>query len=186
MFLPTVGKIAERHPGLKLIVDHMGVPRTSERVETGPRIGNQWTRAMLCCVERGRIQLNKRRRRVSEQGAVRRCKIGEPGADREDQFRFHSKCIGRAASDAGCTNIAGVVAGECALAGLHLGHRRAVACREVRQPLAGERIMHTAAGDDEERLGLRSRIAMRSAITIASCRSCVTCTVVMRGFAAAS
>ena len=24
MFLPTVGKIAERHPGLKLIVDHMG------------------------------------------------------------------------------------------------------------------------------------------------------------------
>src|SRR5262249_23139924 len=29
MFLPTVGKIAERHPGLKLIVDHMGVPRAS-------------------------------------------------------------------------------------------------------------------------------------------------------------
>jgi predicted TIM-barrel fold metal-dependent hydrolase len=26
LFLPTVGKIAERHPGLKLIVDHMGVP----------------------------------------------------------------------------------------------------------------------------------------------------------------
>ena len=25
MFLPTVGKIAERHPGLKLIVDHMGI-----------------------------------------------------------------------------------------------------------------------------------------------------------------
>jgi hypothetical protein len=30
MFLPTVGKIAERHPGLKLIVDHMGVPRASK------------------------------------------------------------------------------------------------------------------------------------------------------------
>jgi hypothetical protein len=29
MFLPTVGKIAERHSGLKLIVDHMGVPRAS-------------------------------------------------------------------------------------------------------------------------------------------------------------
>ena len=29
MFLPTVGEIAERHPGLKLIVDHMGVPRAS-------------------------------------------------------------------------------------------------------------------------------------------------------------
>jgi len=29
MFLPTVGKIAERHPGLKLIIDHMGVPRAS-------------------------------------------------------------------------------------------------------------------------------------------------------------
>jgi hypothetical protein len=28
-FLPTVGKIAERHLGLKLIVDHMGVPRAS-------------------------------------------------------------------------------------------------------------------------------------------------------------
>ena len=27
MFLPTVGKIAERHSGLKLIVDHMGVAR---------------------------------------------------------------------------------------------------------------------------------------------------------------
>jgi predicted TIM-barrel fold metal-dependent hydrolase len=30
MFLPTVGKIAECHPGLKLIVDHMGVPRASK------------------------------------------------------------------------------------------------------------------------------------------------------------
>ena len=30
IFLPTVGKIAERHPGLKLIVDHMGVPRASK------------------------------------------------------------------------------------------------------------------------------------------------------------
>ena len=30
MFLPTVGKIAERHPGLKLIIDHMGVPRASK------------------------------------------------------------------------------------------------------------------------------------------------------------
>ena len=30
MFLPTVGQIAERHPGLKLIVDHMGVPRSSK------------------------------------------------------------------------------------------------------------------------------------------------------------
>ena len=28
-FLPVVGQIAERHPGLKLIVDHMGVPRAS-------------------------------------------------------------------------------------------------------------------------------------------------------------
>ncbi len=26
LFLPTVGEIAERHPGLKLIVDHMAVP----------------------------------------------------------------------------------------------------------------------------------------------------------------
>jgi predicted TIM-barrel fold metal-dependent hydrolase len=26
MFPPTVGRIAERHPGLKLIVDHMAVP----------------------------------------------------------------------------------------------------------------------------------------------------------------
>ena len=30
MFLPTVGRIAECHPGLKLIVDHMGVPRASK------------------------------------------------------------------------------------------------------------------------------------------------------------
>ena len=37
MFLPTVGKIAERHPGLKLIVDHMGVPRAS-RGETACRL----------------------------------------------------------------------------------------------------------------------------------------------------
>jgi predicted TIM-barrel fold metal-dependent hydrolase len=29
-FLPTVGQIAERHPGLRLIVDHMGVPRASK------------------------------------------------------------------------------------------------------------------------------------------------------------
>ncbi len=29
-FLPVVGQIAERHPGLKLIVDHMGVPRASK------------------------------------------------------------------------------------------------------------------------------------------------------------
>src|SRR6202043_203249 len=26
LFLPTVGQVAERHPGLKLIVDHMAVP----------------------------------------------------------------------------------------------------------------------------------------------------------------
>ena len=30
MFLPTVGHIAERHPGLKLIIDHMGVPRANK------------------------------------------------------------------------------------------------------------------------------------------------------------
>ena len=30
MFLPTVDQIAERHPGLKLAVDHMGVPRASK------------------------------------------------------------------------------------------------------------------------------------------------------------
>ena len=30
MFLPTLGKIAQRHPGLKVIVDHMGVPRASK------------------------------------------------------------------------------------------------------------------------------------------------------------
>ena len=30
MFLPSVGQIAQRHPGLKLIVDHMGVPRASK------------------------------------------------------------------------------------------------------------------------------------------------------------
>ena len=29
-FLPMVGQIAERHPGLKLIVDHMAVPRASK------------------------------------------------------------------------------------------------------------------------------------------------------------
>ena len=29
LFLPTVGQIAERHPGLKLIVDHMAVPPAS-------------------------------------------------------------------------------------------------------------------------------------------------------------
>ena len=29
-FLPTVGQIAARHPGLRLIVDHMGVPRASK------------------------------------------------------------------------------------------------------------------------------------------------------------
>ena len=31
LFLPTVGRIAERHPGLKLIVDHMAVPRSRSR-----------------------------------------------------------------------------------------------------------------------------------------------------------
>ena len=30
LFLPTVGRIAERHPGLKLIVDHMAVPPGSQ------------------------------------------------------------------------------------------------------------------------------------------------------------
>ena len=29
-FLPVLGQIAERHPGLRLIVDHMGVPRASK------------------------------------------------------------------------------------------------------------------------------------------------------------
>src|SRR6202043_4074712 len=30
LFLPTVGQIAERHPGLKLIVDHMAAPPGSK------------------------------------------------------------------------------------------------------------------------------------------------------------
>jgi predicted TIM-barrel fold metal-dependent hydrolase len=29
-FLPVVGRVAERYPGLKLIVDHMGVPRATK------------------------------------------------------------------------------------------------------------------------------------------------------------
>jgi predicted TIM-barrel fold metal-dependent hydrolase len=33
-FLPVVGQIAERHPGLKLIVDHMGVPRATKGEES--------------------------------------------------------------------------------------------------------------------------------------------------------
>ena len=36
-FLPRVGEIAERHPGLKLIVDHMGVPRATEGAEAAYR-----------------------------------------------------------------------------------------------------------------------------------------------------
>jgi hypothetical protein len=36
MFLPVAGRIAERHPVLKLIVDHMGVPRASKD-EAGDR-----------------------------------------------------------------------------------------------------------------------------------------------------
>ena len=32
-FLPLVGQIAERHPGLKLIVDHMAVPRATKGEE---------------------------------------------------------------------------------------------------------------------------------------------------------
>jgi hypothetical protein len=36
MFLPTVGRIAERHPGLKLIVDRMGVPRASKGEAADP------------------------------------------------------------------------------------------------------------------------------------------------------
>ena len=45
LFLPTVGRIAERHPALKLIVDHMAVPpgssgagaRGSCEMDTRPR-----------------------------------------------------------------------------------------------------------------------------------------------------
>src|SRR5438046_4539831 len=33
LFLPTVGRIAERHPGLKLIVDHMAVPPASHVID---------------------------------------------------------------------------------------------------------------------------------------------------------
>jgi predicted TIM-barrel fold metal-dependent hydrolase len=33
-FLPVVGQIAERHPGLKLIIDHLGVPRATKGEES--------------------------------------------------------------------------------------------------------------------------------------------------------
>lgn len=33
-FLPLVGQIAERHPGLKLIIDHLGVPRATKAPES--------------------------------------------------------------------------------------------------------------------------------------------------------
>ena len=36
-FLPLFGKIAERHPDLKLIVDHMGVPRATRGAEAAYR-----------------------------------------------------------------------------------------------------------------------------------------------------
>src|SRR5438270_3371585 len=45
----------------------------------------------------------------------------------------------------------GMVPRECALSGLGLGHRHAVARREIGEPLAGERVMHPAAGNDQRR-----------------------------------
>lgn len=36
-FLPVVGKIAERHPGLRLVVDHMGVPRATKGADAAYR-----------------------------------------------------------------------------------------------------------------------------------------------------
>jgi predicted TIM-barrel fold metal-dependent hydrolase len=36
-FLPVVGQIAERHPGLRLIVDHMGVPRATQGADAAYR-----------------------------------------------------------------------------------------------------------------------------------------------------
>ena len=36
-FLPRVGEIAERHPGLKLSIDHMGVPRATEGADAAYR-----------------------------------------------------------------------------------------------------------------------------------------------------
>src|SRR5271166_2635854 len=36
-FLPRVGEIAERHPGLKISIDHMGVPRATEGADAAYR-----------------------------------------------------------------------------------------------------------------------------------------------------
>ena len=121
----------------------------------GSGIGDQRQRAVLCCIEAGRVQLNERRR-SAEQAAGRGSEVGEPRADRANQIRFSRERIGRrAAGDADRTHGAGMVPNERALAGLGLGDRHAVTGREIGEHLAGQRVMHPAAGNDQRRAGLR-------------------------------
>jgi hypothetical protein len=111
---------------------------------------------VLLRVEAGRVQLNERRRRIAEQAAGRGGEVREPCADREDQVRFGSERIGRSATgNADRTHGAGMTPGHCALAGLGLGHRHTVTCREIGEHVAGERVMHPAAGNDQRRSSAR-------------------------------
>jgi hypothetical protein len=111
---------------------------------------------MLRRVEAGHVQLNERRRRIAEEAAGRGGEVGEPRADRENQVRFGRERIGRsAAGNADRPHGAGMVPGERALAGLGLGYRHAMTRREIGEHLAGERVMHPAAGNDQRRAGLR-------------------------------
>jgi predicted TIM-barrel fold metal-dependent hydrolase len=51
LFLPSVGEIAEHHPGLKLIVDHMAVPPGTERMFWGAditRMPCSWQQCVRC------------------------------------------------------------------------------------------------------------------------------------------
>jgi flavin-binding protein dodecin len=107
------------------------------------------------CVEAGRVQLNELRRRIAEQAAGRGGEVGEPRADRDNQIRFSSKRIGRrAAGDADRTHGVGMVPNERTLAGLGLGDRHAMTRHEIGEHLAGQRVMHPAAGNDQRRAGL--------------------------------
>jgi predicted TIM-barrel fold metal-dependent hydrolase len=74
MFLPTVGKIAERHAGLKLIVDHMGVPRASKG-EAAYRFQPE----LLALARYPKWRSRRRGRQATREEAVRRLTKGSSG-----------------------------------------------------------------------------------------------------------
>ena len=103
-------------------------------------------------VERADVQLNQLR--AGEQRARSGGEVAEARADREHHVRAGGELVRRRGSrHADRTDVAGVIPGQAALAGLRFRHRQAVRFRKVAETFLGEGVLDASAHHEERLFG---------------------------------